>query len=81
MNGKEIPVHDVHFAAFAILHKLTPKLKRINSRIAFVYPATEQFYKLLNGFYNEQVNLIDYIDALKKAKSLMYAAKEEGHDE
>lgn len=80
MNGKEIPIHDVHFAAFTILHNLTPQLKKINNRIAFVYPATKQFYKLYSDFLNEHVNLADYIDALKKAKSLMYAAKEAGSD-
>ncbi len=83
MERKEIPIHDVHFAAFTILHNLTPQLKKINGRITFLYPASEKFYRLIENYYKTQdgFNLADYIDALKKAKSLMYAAKEgEGHE-
>jgi len=80
MNGKEIPIHDIHFAAFTILHNVTPQLKRINNRIAFIYPASKTFYTLMADYYKPQdhFDLVDYIDALKKAKSLMYAAKESG---
>jgi len=80
---KEIPIHDVHFAAFTLYHKFTPRLKLVNNRVAFVYLANETFYKLMEDYYQTQkdFNLPDYIDALKRAKSLMYAVKEGGsHD-
>jgi hypothetical protein len=82
MERKEIPIHDIHFAAFTILHNLIPQLKKINGRITFLYPSSETFHKLLRDFFEiqERFSLIDYIDALKKAKSLMYAAKEVDHE-
>lgn len=78
MNGKEIPIHDVHFAAFTLLHNITPQLKRINNRIAFVYPASKEFFKLAEAYYKPQdcFSLPEYVDCFKRAKSLLYAAKE-----
>ena len=78
MERKEIPIHDVHFAAFTLLHNVGPQLRRINNRITFCYCASKEFFKLVEAFYKTQdgFSLPDYIDALKKAKSLMYAAKE-----
>jgi len=75
---KTIPISDSYFAAYAALHDVTPQLKKINNRVSFIFPATDKFYELVKSFYETQdhFSLTDYIDALKKIKSLMYAVRE-----
>jgi len=80
MNEKLVPIHDTYFAAFTILHKLKPQLRNINNRIAFVYPASEEFFKLAEAYYKVQdgFSLPEYVDCLKQAKTMLYQAKENG---
>lgn len=79
MNEKrrKIPIHDLYFIAFTLLHDVIPEPQIINNRVAFLYTSGSDFTALLEDYYKAKVNLIDYIGALKKAKSLMYAAKDE----
>jgi len=76
---KAVPISDPHFAAFASLNKLTPRIQNRNGRVYFLFPAEEVFFTLVQRFYdNEPVPVVDFTAELKKVKALMWATKEGG---
>lgn len=79
---KAIPISDPHFAAFAALKKFPPKIENRNGRVNFLFPAEDEFFSLVQRFYdNEAVPVADFVAALKRIKSMMWAAKEGDRDD
>lgn len=78
MNEKIVPIHDLYFCAYTLLHGLKPQTKNINNRITFVYPASKEFFALAEAYYKVQdgFSLPEYVDCLKQAKTMLYQAKE-----
>jgi hypothetical protein len=75
---KLVPISDPHFAAFAALNKLSPKIQNRNGRVNFLFPAQEELFGLVQRFYdNESVPINDFVSELKRIKSLMWAVKGE----
>jgi len=71
-----IPINDVHFVAFASLNNLTPIINNRKGRITFLFPPSDQFYQLVQRFYdNEPVPIVDFTTALKQVKAQLWAAK------
>ncbi len=78
-SEKFIPTSDPNFAAFAALNNLPPKIENRNGRVNFLFPAEDEFFRLVQRFYdNETVPVADFVAALKRIKSMMWAAKEGG---
>jgi len=75
-----IPIHDLFFCAFALQKGLRGVPRAVNDRIAFMYRNDETFKEILKSFYEPQegFSLTEYIEAMKRIKSLMYQAKQEG---
>lgn len=78
-SEKLVPTSDPHFAAFASLHKQPPQIENRNGRVNFLFPAEDEFFRLVQKFYdNETVPVADFVAELKRIKSQMWAAKEGG---
>jgi hypothetical protein len=76
---KLIPINDVYFSAFASLNNLTPKIQNRNGRVNFLFPTSEEFYRLVQNYYdNESVPVSSFAAELKKVRAMMWAAKEGG---
>lgn len=76
---KNLPITDIHFAAFASLNNYPIRFESKNGRVSFLFPLEEQFRELVQRYYNnEPVPVFNFVGELKKIKTMMYKAKEGG---
>ena len=60
---KLIPTSDSYFAAFASLNKLSPKIENKSGRVDFLFPASDEFYQLVQRYYNnEEVPILHLLE-------------------
>jgi hypothetical protein len=74
-NGK-VPIFDLNFAAFQKLHGNSPELELHDSRVTFVFTPNREFLELSERYNsNEQVPVIDFVNATRQLRSMMLALK------
>ncbi len=69
---------DIHCAAFLELNGYPAKLENKNGRVIFVFPQTDEVYKLANAYNsNDLVHVADYISVLRTLKAKMYSLRDD----
>lgn len=72
----KIPLFDLNASAFQYLHGNIPELELQGSRVIFLFNPDETFYRLSALYHkNLPVNIIDFVDAQRRLRSLMISAK------
>ncbi len=63
---------DINRATFYALHGVNPEFEVNNGRVVFVFPVSDEIYKLMD-FYNSnvQVNVLDFVTKLKELRGKM----------
>jgi hypothetical protein len=75
-RDNKIFVSDVSMVAWFLLNGVEPLIEHNPlGRVTFTYPKTKKNFELLSAFHTATVSLSDYIDNIRKAKSLLFAAK------
>lgn len=77
---KQLPLYDIHQAAFLEFMGTPPILTRQGSRVVFEVPATDKTYGLLRGYQdNPSIPLLDYVAVLRRLRARMLEARD-GND-
>jgi len=67
---------DIHTAAYLEFRGIAITLESISGRIVFTADHTDELYRLLAAFnQNDPVPIIDYIATLRSMKARMFAAR------
>jgi hypothetical protein len=75
-RDNKIFVSDVSMVAWFLLNGVEPLIEHNTfGRVTFVYPKTKENLELLSTFHTATVSLSEYIDNIRKAKSLLFGAK------
>ena len=75
---KKLIVRDIYLAAFLELNNIHSEIKIIDGWAVFYFPASDNTYKITNGFNSNQVAPVaEYVATLRKLKSKMLISKRE----
>lgn len=76
MEKRNIPIMDIHTAAFLDMRGHPPCLTKQGTRVVFDFPNSQSVLKIIN-LYNEnpEVPLLDYVSHLRKLRAQMFAAR------
>jgi hypothetical protein len=74
-NGN-LPILDIHQAAFLQLHGITPNLTMQGTKVIFEFPGTKTVYNLIRA-YNENpaVNVLDFVSHLRRLRGQMLSRR------
>ncbi len=73
---QRIQLLDLNFAAYLFLNGLRPELELNGTRVTFLFPADETFYKLsLRYNSNEPTPCLDLVNAQRQLRAMMMSAK------
>lgn len=73
---KRFTLLDIHIAAFLELHGIHAELENQNGRVIFVFPASDELYRLANAYnLNISIPITDYISTLRTLKARMLSAR------
>lgn len=76
-NDKWLPLYDIHQAAFLEFHHIQLNLTKQGSRVVFEAPATEETYKFLREYQdNNLIPLLDYVAVLRRLRARMLEARD-----
>lgn len=69
---------DVYSSSFLILNNLEPQLEIKNGKVIFVFQGSDEIYRLLNLFNEEdtQVSVAKFVTAIKTLRGRMLTLKE-----
>jgi hypothetical protein len=69
---------DVYSSSFLILNNLEPQLEIKNGKVIFVFQGSDEIYRLLNLFNEEdtQVSVAQFVAAVKTLRGRMLTLKE-----
>lgn len=72
---QRITTLDINLAAYLALHGISPSIEVEGTRALFTFPASDDYFRLSESYYqNEDVPVVDYVNALRRMKSAMYSA-------
>jgi len=67
---------DIYHAAFLSLNGISPTLELRNGRVVFVFPATDELYKLTMSFNsNVNVPVADFVTMIKTLRAQMLSIR------
>ncbi len=76
-NDKWLPLYDIHQAAFLEFHHIQLNLTKQGTRVVFEVPATEETYKFLREYQdNNLIPLLDYVAVLRRLRARMLEARD-----
>ena len=76
-NGKFLPLYDIYPAAFLEFHHIQLNLTKQGTRVVFEAPATEETYKFLREYQdNNLIPLLDYVAVLRRLRARMLEARD-----
>ena len=79
-NGKTLELADIHAACFLLLQDIPITLTTRAGRVFFIDPAEERTYRELARLQsNPPVPALDYINRLKRLRSQMLDARDNGN--
>lgn len=69
---RTLQILDIYVSAYLSLCGISPKLETNNGRVVFVFPATDDLYKLMVN-YNSNVNVpvTDFVTTVKALRGQM----------
>lgn len=68
----KIPIMDIYTASWLYLHGNIPELDLRGTRVIFLFPSDENFYRLMDSYNNNSpVFVLDFIKALRTLRSQM----------
>jgi hypothetical protein len=69
---------DLYLASFLSLHGIEPKFEFQGSRVVFVFPVSDELYKL-SGRFNANANIpvCDFVQKVKELRSQMITIRNE----
>ena len=72
-----IPIFDIHQAAFLSLNNIPPSFVKSGTRVVFQFNATREVTKLLD-IYNQNPNvpLLDFVSHLRQLRAQMLALRD-----
>jgi hypothetical protein len=74
-NGN-LPILDIHQAAFLNLHGIEPDLTKQGTRVIFEFPNTKQVLDLIQAYNgNPALPVLNFVHHLRKLRSQMLAAR------
>ncbi len=71
-ENANLPIFDIHQAAFLNLHGIEPELLKQGTRVIFEFPGNQTVFKLLlkyNG--NPAIPVLDFVSCLRRLRSMM----------
>jgi hypothetical protein len=77
VNDKFLPLYDIYPAAFLEYNHIELNLTKQGTRVVFEAPATEETYKLLREYQdNNLIPLLDYVAVLRRLRARMLEARD-----
>ena len=74
-----IPIFDIHQAAFLSLNNISPSFVKSGTRVVFQFNATREVTKLLDLYnQNPTVQLLDFVSHLRQLRSQMLSLRDKG---
>lgn len=71
-----IPVFDIHTAAFLELNNVLPELTLQGTRVVFEFPATDEVYKILREYQNNPaIPVLNFVNILRRLRSKMLSMR------
>ncbi|HVN96247.1 MAG TPA: hypothetical protein VMT62_07455 [Syntrophorhabdaceae bacterium] len=78
-ENKRVGIQDIHVAAWLQARNIFPELKLVAGRVIFSFPATDEFYLLLEEYNaNPLTPIADFVGVLKRLRGQMMAIKTSG---
>lgn len=78
-TSNKIPIMDLNLSAFLHLHGTTPELSLQGTRVIFLFKPNDSFYKLSAKYNsNESVQILDYVNAQRQLRAMMFSVKGNG---
>lgn len=75
-NGN-LPILDIHQAAYLELHGIEPNLTKQGTRVIFEFPSRKPVFDLIQQYNsNPSVNVLDYVSHLRRLRSQMLAMRD-----
>jgi hypothetical protein len=72
----KIPVHDLNFSAFQLLHGNVPDLILQGTRVIFQFNADDIFHQLSERYNrNEAVKVLDFVNATRQLRAMMLSMR------
>lgn len=72
-----IPIFDLNFAAFQIMHGNNPTLVKQGSRVICLFKPNDTFYHISALYHaNTQTNILDFVSALRQIRSMVLTLRE-----
>lgn len=75
-SSGNVPILDIHQAAFLNLHGIEPKLTKQGTRVIFEFVNAQDFLDLIQSYNaNPTVRVLDFVHHLRKLRSQMLSAR------
>jgi hypothetical protein len=72
----KIPVHDLNFSAFQLLHGNVPELIMQGTRVIFLFNADEAFQRISEKYnQNETVKVLDFVNTTRQLRAMMLSLR------
>lgn len=72
----KIPILDLNFSAFQLLHGNPPELILQGNRVIFMFNSDDTFYQLSARYNdNETVNVLDFVNATRQLRAMMFSMR------
>lgn len=79
---QKIPIFDLNFAAFQIMHGNNPTLVKQGNRVICLFKPDDNFYHLSALYHsNTQINILDFVAALRQIRSMVLTLREGNSDD
>jgi hypothetical protein len=72
----KIPVHDLNFSAYQLLHGNVPDLIMQGTRVIFLFNADDAFQQLSERYnQNETVKVLDFVNTTRQLRAMMLSMR------
>ncbi len=74
---RDLQFLDIYLSAYLSLCGIPPKLETNNGRVVFVFPATDEAYKLMTSYNaNANIPVTDFVTEIKTLRGQMLTMRE-----
>ena len=74
---QQIPIFDLNFAAFQLMHGNNPSLIKQGSRIICMFEPNDEFYRLSALYHsNTKVSVLNFVASLRQIRAMVLALRE-----